>query len=381
MQVKIDKILGRAREKDSAGSTIVVGLSNVVDLYASNEAELLTAYGIYQAGAFSVRIWINGEIILTDNREFFVSALDAVTKSLEIRGIGNRVFNLSVYKFTLGRVTIENLELKRNALVPLISVKEGYLNGENIIFRYGNGVGLSTNPVADIEIDAANAFVNGTGLISLKNISHNHYDNSAANLAGNIQPFTIVNKAAGAGGAGGNCYVEITEMKSRVSFDAFCKVLLTATNFITYKVNGDESWFYDDTQLMPGNGYISGYSVLMKSASIDTLLAKQLPESTPAYLAGVDATKKFVKISPANLRALLGLEPPYILTNLAAGNNIIAGGDFAPDVTSQPYDVLVIDSSGEKLNVAWTAILNAGVYDITIYSADAENNVKIKVLC
>jgi hypothetical protein len=269
MPGKFDKRLGEFRDKDS-GDIMYIGTSNIVDLYVSNETELLAAWDFFINQNKSVRAWQNGNIVLTNHRQFIVSNATNLLKTFELRGIGIRPIDLGTFTFTTSRIYFENITFLRKNAISFILAYEGQFVGDNIHFRYYNNVGTIANPVANIEITGA--YYNGTGGIKLRNISHASGDNANNNLTGNIQPFIILNNATGAALPGANVYIDINQVQSLSNFDCFSRVLLKSNTNVKYMVTGDESWYHDAAQLYPPNGFMIAESKILKVSSADEFL-------------------------------------------------------------------------------------------------------------
>lgn len=87
------------------------------------------------------------------------------------------------------------------------------------------------------------------------------------------------------------------------------------------------------------------------------------------------ATKKFRLCQIDNINE----EMKYLQTvNLTA----MATKDVTTTVVTEPYNVFILDSSGNDItsDVTISLALVAGVYHVYIYSTDALNNVKVKLL-
>jgi len=288
-----DKRLGEFRDKDG-GNIMYVGTSNVVDLYISNENELLQAWAFFEGQGKSVRGWVNGNIVLTANREFFIDYATAQTKFFELRGIGVRPIVCSTFTLTVGRLYFENISISRTNASSMLFVREGTFTGDNVHWRYFNGRGKLLTPDANIEI--IGNYVSGTGSIKLKNISHASGDSASANLTGDVQPFTILNSAAGAGGAGDNVYISIAEVQSISNYDVFSRVLLRSSVAVRYMVTGDETWYHDAAQSWPGAGNIAATAKILKTSSLDILkLADDLVPINTTMLLAITAGNQLVK--------------------------------------------------------------------------------------
>lgn len=295
MSVYYDKILGEIRDRDFGnGQTIILGTSNVIDLYIRNETELLEAWDIFINQAFSVRCWDIGTVALTADREFYIDYATAQTKFFELRGIGVRPIQCTSYSLTVGRILFENISITRTTAGSMLKVREGQFTGDNVHWRYLNGRGKLLTPDANIEIIGNYQY--GTGSIKLKNISHASGDNVAANLSGDVQPFTILNNATGAGGANDNVYVSIAEVQSLSNFDVFSRVLLKSNTAVKYMVTGDETWYHDPAQLWPGSGNIAATANILKTCSLDKVRVDYMPTANSAVsVVGITADNKLVK--------------------------------------------------------------------------------------
>jgi len=305
MPGKFDKRLGMYRDKD--GETVFLGTANVIDLYISNETELLEAWAIFNSQAKSIRGWVNGNITLTGNREFFVSQATNLLKTFELRGIGSRPITCGNYTLTVGRIYFENMVITRTSAASMLFVKEGQFQGDNVHFRYFNGIGRISTPVANIEI--IGGYVSGTGSIKLKNISHASGDSSAYNLSGDVQPFIIRNSSSGAGLDGNNVYISIADVQSISNFDVFSRVLLESTQAVRFMVTGDETWYHDPAQLWPGAGNINATAEVLKHSSIDNARVDNMPtDTTLEFITGISATKRLRQISKADFLADVNLK-------------------------------------------------------------------------
>jgi len=305
MPGKYDKRLGMYRDKD--GQSVFLGTNNVVDLYISNETEWLQAWEIFMNGEDAVRGWVNGNLILTDNREFFVDYATAQTKFFELRGIGTRPIRCGNFDLTIGRIYFENMSLSRTNEAPMLKVREGTFTADNLHFRYLNGIGRISTPVPNIEI--IGNYVSRTGSIKLKNISHASGDSSDANLSGDVQPFIILNNAGGAGLDGSNVYISIAEVQSISNFDVFSRVLLQSNQAVRYMVTGDETWYHDPAQLWPGAGNINATAEVLKHSSIDNARVDNMPtDTTLEFITGISATKRLRQISKADFLADVNLK-------------------------------------------------------------------------
>jgi hypothetical protein len=292
MPGKYDKRLGMYRDKD--GQSVFLGTNNVVDLYISNETEWLQAWEIFMNGEDAVRGWVNGNLILTDNREFFVDQATGLSKFFELRGIGARPITCGNFDLTVGRIYFENIFLTRTNQQPMLKVREGQFTADNLHFRYLNGIGRVSTPVPNIEI--IGNYVSGTGSIKLKTISHASGDSHAANLSGDVQPFIILNNAAGAGLNGSNVYISIAEVQSISNFDVFSRVLLQSNQAVRYMVTGDETWYHDPAQLWPGAGNINATADILKTCSLDKVRVDYMPVMPDTvYVVGISEDNKLVK--------------------------------------------------------------------------------------
>jgi hypothetical protein len=106
-----------------------------------------------------------------------------------------------------------------------------------------------------------------------------------------------------------------------------------------------------------------------------------VPSAENDFIVGSDTLTWVVK-TLAQIKTILGLSSysmKYLDTiNLAA----MATTTVTTTVTTEPYNVFLLDSSGIDItpNVTITLELSGGVYKIHIYSVDALNNVKLKII-
>jgi len=355
MPGKYDTRLGRYRDKD--GETIYVGgTSNVIDLYVSNETELLAAWAFFIAQSKSVRVWVNGNITLTANRSFSLDYATSQLKFFEIRGIGLRPIICDTFTLTVGRIFMENITISRNDWGTMLYIQGGVFEAENLHFRYYNENGTLTYPMPDIEI--IGAYTYGTGSIKLKTISHASGDSSDNNLTGNIQPFTILNSATGASVAGNNVYISIAEVQALSNYNVFSRVLLQSNTNVKYMVTGDESWYHDSAQQWPGSGNIITQSKLLKTSAIDLLKIADdtTPSATNTMLVAVTADGKAVKTNKSARLAWLHYKARLTQTG-----------------TDAPTDWIINATDYDFIGAGLWSRVSAGVYRNTNVGAFIEN--------
>lgn len=238
------------------------------DIYVSNESQLNDAINEHKINSKGSRIWVTNDITLTADRDWHIHPQD--DPKLEIIGINNILINLNTYKLTLGGAFYKNFRFYRNGNeLPFIYVYQGVFDGDNIGFLYDMDYGASGDThLTHFEI-TGNSYINGTGRISINNIQHVSGDDPYLNTNEYLQPIIINNSIDN--GTPPLLYITIKNFNSKSSFLRYSRVLLTTSYLIRIIVTGDETWYYYNTQELPGQGNIDSNSNIKKISTIDDL--------------------------------------------------------------------------------------------------------------
>ena len=262
---------------------------SILELFASNETELLDCWDIGRDSEVSFRINVVGTITFTATRNFLIARDEP---EAEIVGYPRNIFSFGNNRVNWSRVKIQNIDA-RTTHHTYFYAQEGYLTLQNV--RFVDDV-LYNADIAQMKVhvrsyDPAN---NNTGNIILDSISH-YTQNVTWNNSGAVQPLIILNE----GLLYHNLYVSLTKMDAVQSFERFSSLLLKASVSTPYKVTGDTTWRYHSTQEDPGTGFISSTSLLLKNASIDQMWVNKMPinNNSPVGFLAVDSNNK-VSIYP-----------------------------------------------------------------------------------
>lgn len=346
MAGKVDKLMGGTfREKDEGtgtgaeattltsvdGSiTLVQDGTNydvsvnkaALELFASNESELLNAWTIGRASGKSFKVYITGTITFTANRDFICERGEP---EVSFVGYPRNVFNFGSYRVNTSRLFIDNIDF-RTTTSTYIWVKEGYITLRNA--RFVDDVLYNSNiNNMKIHVHCYSNANNNTGGVVVENLTH-YTQNVTWNTSGDIQPFIISND----GTLYHNLYVNIKGVDSVQSFDRFSRVLIKASVSTPYKVTGDPTWYFHPSQEMPGTGNIEGTSEILKQSSFDLIRADYVPEDdTIVKLLGLDASSKVRYIYAADLKKT----DPVIHSDLLSSKDL---GELIPGMLYEITD-------------------------------------------
>jgi len=322
MSLQIDKIKGPLMHKHKTGdfpvpvitsidgSVIVNGLDLSVkrpemELYASNEAELLAAWTIANAYGGSVRIYITGSVTFTANRQFIRAY---ASPSIKFEAITPIYFIAGSYVVDYGNIVFTNITFRTETTF--------YLRVVGGVATFNNcgwiddvrDASLGDTPKKNIVI--IDPVTSQTGKIILKGVTHFTqtaiYNNTAL-----IQPFWIENQAT----FGLNIYIENLEMSAVSEAARFSRVLLTSTVAnCPYKVTGDESWFFAPAQELPGVGNIAASAQILRVTTVDKFNAARFATNNIApYTIGIMQNGDAIKMD--NIKELvinfIDLTPVY----------------------------------------------------------------------
>lgn len=260
-----------------------------LELYAGSETELLAAWIIADASPKSSRIFLTGDIIFTENRQFIRAVGLPRIKFEAITAIN---FYANNYVIDYNNVDFTNIWF-RTAGAFYLRLVGGYGTFDSCVW-------------ADElrEVDGRKKNIVVTGLVSNNTAgiivrSPKHFTPVASyNGAALIQPFWIDNESVFEG-ATSRLYIEVLEMSSVFEFARFARVLLTsAVADCPYSVTGDESWFYAPDQALPGFGNISAIANILRTTTVDKFNAARLiTDDAVDYVIGMKANGDAVKRS------------------------------------------------------------------------------------
>lgn len=317
MKGKVDKLLGRYREKDGittgSGDTSEIDIISsdssvaiteaagtfdlsvnkpVLELFAANETELVACWATARASGKSARIYIVGVITLTANRNFAIARGEPL---ISIVGYPRNTIAIGAYLFSSNTVTFENIDFSVNSANTLYLHIAGYITLKNV--RFISDRLFSDSPKTHIHIAGAASF--NTGEINMDGVTH-YSDVYATNEDDTLQPLYIY--------ADSTCtdytqfYINIKNMAAVKSYDRFSRVLIKSqTNIVPFKVTGDETWFYHATQEMIGTGTMSATAEILKNSSLDNCRIDLMPnDTTLVKILGISAGAKMRQISKAD---------------------------------------------------------------------------------
>ena len=269
-----------------------------LELYASNEDELIVAWQTAINSGKVTKIWITGNILFTANRQFIQGYS---LPGIKFEATQQRTFDAQAFTIDFNNITFTNITFRTSG---------------SFYFRLVGGIGNFYNcgyidDVNDTSIYKKHIIVVGpitmnTAKIVIKQLTH-FTQTASDNINNLIQPFVIENQATFT--SGGNLYVEILEMAAVADFNRFSRVLLTSTiDNCPYNVTGDESWFYAPQQSLPSTidiqTNIASYSNILKYASIDNLKALRLKtDNTGNSILGLDINGNVIKLDKSEIIA------------------------------------------------------------------------------
>ncbi|MEI7735814.1 MAG: hypothetical protein WCI49_10115 [Ferruginibacter sp.] len=325
MKGKVDKLLGRYREKDgittgsgdtseidiiSSDASVVISEAAgtfdlsankpVLELFAANETELVACWATARASGKSARIYIVGVITLTANRNFAIARGEPL---ISIVGYPRNTIAIGAYLFSSNTVTFENIDFSVASTNALYLHIAGYITLKNV--RFISDRLFSDSPKTHIHIAGAASF--NTGEINIDGVTH-YSDVYATNEDDTLQPLYIY--------ADSTCtdytqfYINIKNMAAVKSYDRFSRILIKSeTNIVPFKVTGDETWFYHSTQEMIGNGTMSAVAEILKNSSLDNCRVDLMPvDTTMERIVGIGANKKMRQIPKADFLADVNLQ-------------------------------------------------------------------------
>ena len=170
------------------------------------------------------------------------------SKQVQIEGIPYFTFKLNNHNLSIYSPHLTNAVFFDPNPTGYMKSLNGGATLDYCIFRTDAS---GTDPyIPHIVLDGA--FINNTGNVRLNDIYHGT-DDAYINLNPviPIQPIYIKDNS---GAEGQNLSVTIKNINHGLSFDRFAKVLITTDAGVQLSVTGDTSWYYDSTQLTPGNG-------------------------------------------------------------------------------------------------------------------------------
>jgi hypothetical protein len=273
-----------------SGSTLQVVRAEL-ELFADNETQLLAAWAIAVASSKAARIYITNSIAFTANRQFIQPNSSPQVK---FEAITQRNFDAVGYTIDFNNIVFTNITF-RTAGASYLRLVGGYGTFNNCAWTDDTAVTGSVKK----NIIVTGTPTAGTSKIVLKNITH--YTQSATDNTTNlIQPFWIENQSAYTGGSA-RLYVEVLEMSAVFEFARFARVLLTSTAAgCPFSVTGDESWFYDNAQSLPGFDNIATTASILRTTTVDKFNAVRLAtDNTVEYVIGMktngDAVKRLAR--------------------------------------------------------------------------------------
>lgn len=325
MKGKVDKLLGRYREKDGittgSGDTSEIDIISsdasvaiseaagtfdlsvnkpVLELFAANETELVAYWATARASGKSARIYIVGVITLTANRNFAIARGEPL---ISIVGYPRNTIAIGAYLFSSNTVTFENIDFSVASTNALYLHIAGYITLKNV--RFISDRLFSDSPKIHIHIAGAASF--NTGEINIDGVTH-YSDVYATNENDTLQPLYIY--------ADSTCtdytqfYINIKNMAAVKSYDRFsCVLIKSQTNIVPFKVTGDETWFYHATQEMIGTGTMSATAEILKNSSLDNCRVDLMPvDVTMDKILGISVGKKMRQVSKADFLADVNLK-------------------------------------------------------------------------
>lgn len=313
-----------------------------LELFASNESELLNAWTIGRASGKSFKINITDTITFTATRNFLIARDEP---EAEIVGYPHNTFEFGNNRVNWSRVKIQNIDA-RTTHHTYFYAREGYLTLQNVRFIDDllYNATLANMRVHVRSYDPAN---NNTGNIVLDDISH-YTQNVTWNNSGDVQPLIIVNE----GTLYNNLYVSLTKVDTVQSFERFSRLLLKATVSTPFKVTGDTSWRFHSSQEMPGDGFISAASEILKNASIDQIWVADLGVNSVSHLLGIEiGSNKLVKI---NLESFTSID---YLIDLYDSGALVPGVHYA------------VNDFQTKHLIEGSETIHTGIYETLIFKA------------
>jgi len=249
----------------------------------TNLAELKAAWASARVDPLPSNIYASGTITL--DADLFLAPHTTYGRRIAIIGVPSVTFNLSGFKLTSANEYYENISFSNPNLTGYIFSETGYIQCKNCTF-VTDGLDASYNlrmPIPHITITALGGGGN-TGLVNIDGIQHN--TNSVEwNTNNVIQPIWV--KVACGGFS--KLYIRITGVLALNSFERFSRVLITSDAANSIFVTGDTTWFYVPDQLMPGEGFINGNSIISKKISFDNVRIGLTSSGTPVKSLGVNA--------------------------------------------------------------------------------------------
>jgi len=314
-----------------------------LELFANNEAELLTAWNIAIASGKAARIYITNNITFTANRQFIQSYGGPAIK---MECITQRYFYAGSYVIDFNNVVHTNVTFRTTG--PFYYRLVGGIG----IFNNCGWVDDSTDTGARKKnIVVIGPITSGTAKIIIKTPTH-FSQSSASNIADLIQPFWISCEAAWSNAASERIYVEIREMAAVFDAARFARVLLTSTQAnCPYSVTGDASWFYSPDQPTPGTSNIKSSAVIAKFTTLKVYSGLLNQAGTAAPVATIF---KNDVAAPGWIRTVAGT---FTLTKTGA----FPAGKSIP-VKCEEY----IDTDGNKFRLTW---ISADQYKLETFAA------------
>jgi hypothetical protein len=273
-----------------SGSTLQVVRAEL-ELFADNETQLLVAWAIAIASSKAARIYITNSITFSANRQFIQPNSSPQVK---LEAITQRNFDAASYTIDFNNIVFTNITF-RTAGTSYIRLVGGYGTFNNCAWT--DDTAVTGSPKKNIIVSGTPTA--NTSKIVLKNITH-YTQSPTDNTTNVIQPFWIENQSAYTGGAA-RLYVEVLEMSAVFEFARFARVLLTSTVAgCPFSVTGDESWFYDNAQSLPGFDNIATTAAILRTTTVDKFNAARLAtDNTVEYVIGMktngDAVKRLAR--------------------------------------------------------------------------------------
>ena len=314
-----------------------------LELFADNESELLTAWGIAIASGKAARIYITNNITFTANRQFIQSYS---AQGIKIEAITNRWFIAGNFTIDFNNVVLTNIVFRTTGPYYLRVV------GGVASFQNCGWIDEAIDTGARKKnIVVIGPITSGTSKIIIKTPTH-FSQSSASNIADLIQPLWISCEAAWSNAASERIYVEIREMAAVFDAARFARVLLTSTQAnCPYSVTGDASWFYSPDQPTPGTSNIKSSAVIAKFTTLKVYSGLLNQAGTAAPVATIF---KNDVAAPGWIRTAAGT---FTLTKAGA----FPAGKSIP-VKCEEY----FDTDGNKFRLTW---ISADQYKLETFAA------------